>query len=139
MDADLGDISQWPPQRDPRRVNPASTDTAERLLPRSQIRRQLEQPEMEAEQDPESAIGVQWEDQQDMCRRARIIDTLTAAGQNEFDRFAEQLVESFGMDYFACFEDQHRISGTRSFRGRAKIVMGVSSCLQAVICQQYIC
>ena len=117
-----GDLNQWTPPRDERRANPALPDTHERLLPRSQIRRQ---PELDGVEGSESSIGLSWADQQDMCQRARVIDTSSAAGQNDFDPYAEQLVESFGIDFFACFEDEHRVTAAPTFRGRARTVMGV--------------
>ncbi len=120
---DLDGSPAWPPARDLRRVNPSLQSPDAQLQPRSRLRREQQQPGMDDAEDDESRLG--WEAFQAMCKLASKLNTRSTKGAEEFNRYAEQVVVGLGLNFFECFEDEHRLAGQLAFRGRARVVMRV--------------
>jgi len=120
---DLDGSPAWPPARDLRRVNPTLQSPDAQLQPRSRLRREQQHPGMDDAEDDESHLG--WEAFQAMCKLASKLNTHSTKGAEEFNRYAEQVVVGLGLNFFECFEDEHRLAGQLAFQGRARVVMRV--------------
>ena len=126
-----GVARQFPPPRDGRRANPsANTDLSEQLPSRTQLRRELVGLELEEEEAP-----IDHQALRKICLAAYKLDTShPGRSQDQFDRYAEQLVTALGIDYTECFLDEHRLVGLTVFRNRAKKIMEVSQLNIASVC-----